>query len=99
MRDTLHVKPILMRFFERPQISPDMLKTPIQVINSTESDHYFLYAILICLLTAIGLTFVGSSIVHTYTQTIQSTKQFGCHPKHCTTCCRITINQRSIFTD
>jgi uncharacterized integral membrane protein len=52
-----------------------MLKILIQVINSNEFDHCFLYVILIYLLTAIGLTTSCSSTVHIYTQTVNCTTQ------------------------
>jgi hypothetical protein len=64
-----------MYCFERPKISPDMLKIPIQMINSNEIDHYFLYVILIYLLTTTVMTPSGSSTVHIYTQTNHSTTQ------------------------
>ena len=51
------------------------MKIPIQVTNSKEYEHYFLYVILINLLTAIWLTPGGNSTVHIYTQTIHITSQ------------------------
>jgi len=52
------------------------LKIPIKVINRNEYDHYFLYVILIYLLTETGLTPGGNSTVHTYTRSIHSTTQW-----------------------
>jgi uncharacterized integral membrane protein len=52
-----------------------MLKIPIQVINSNKFDNYFLYVILIYLLTTTGMKHSGSSTVHIYTKTIHSTTQ------------------------